>query len=1557
MAQDSVTWRIKEVQRHLEALRQHVGASSEAQTLLAAPIEELFGSLEELGAIRQDLEQREQDLVQAQQALEEERRRSQELFDLTPDGCILTDVEGVVLEANRAAMALLGIGRDFVVGVPFIIFVSNQDRRAFGSLLAQVRIHEEIESQEWELRLQPRRGTAFAATLSVSAVRTAGGRLAGLRWLLRDATANKQSREREQQLVRAIEDRQVMESLARRLEEERQILETIMENTHAQLAYLDPQFNFVRVNAAYALASGCTEEELLGCNYFALFPNAENEAIFEQVRDTGRPAFFRAKPFQYLDRPGRGTSYWDWSLVPIHDGRGQVQGLVFSLLDVTEQVLARQQIEAMAAEAQRQADELAAMFAAMADAVQVYDATGLPVRANAAAEALYGVDPVGIDRMVLAGRIALRHLDGRPVPPEELPSSRALRGEPVVREAYRATNSAGERLDLVSSATPILTNGRISRAVLVWHDVTEREQLLERNRSQREFLERLLESAPVGIAVVRGEDYRYEFVNAYYQAIPGVPDVPPVGHTIKEVLPDRIGKKWLEAVQQAYRTGQVASLREFQVPAGSGGEKTYWNVDHVPLKGSEGQVEGVLVIAAEITEQVRARREIERMAARDAAILTSMTEGVVVFDLEGNIVSMNPAALRLHGFRRVEEAQMHMSRYPDLFEMCYLDSRLVPPEEWPASRMARGESFTGVDLKVRRIDTGQTWIGSYSGTSVLDKEGQLVLGILTLHDVTAEKAAAAERERLLGQLEIERARLKAIIDNAPEAIIVADAESRIILANPAAERLYARPLPFGREFERHADLMLCYPDGMLYDPRDLPLTRSALDGQVSSKVEMAILSPAGQLRDLLVSSAPIRDRKGRITGAVGTFQDITELKRMEAALRESREKLRALFDLLPVGVSIFDKDGNIVAFNTAVERIWGISRQALLAGSSRTRQLLRSDGTEMSVDELPGRRAFVEGRAVENVEIGVAREDGSTCWGLVNAMPLPFGDWRVAVTTLDITERHQVRLALNRSAERLRILHESDQAILAARSVDEIATAALHHIRRLAGCEQASVALFDREIGEVQLLAAEVEGEIRKSKEWRVPLGEEWPTEELSQGQICVVEEVAALQPPAPLFQILQSEGVRSYIHVPLISRGELIGALNLGMSSPGSPPPELVDIAREMAAELAIGISQARLHERVQQYAGDLEQRVARRTATLQASQARLRTIFEGAAIGIILADLEGRIFESNPAMQSLLGYSDGELQSMAFVDFSHPEDVAADVARFEELVTGKRDSYQLEKRYLCKDGQIRWGRLTVSLARRPGGGPLFAIHMVEDITEQKQMQDALIQAEKLSVAGRLAASLAHEISNPLQTVIGCLGLAQEALGEGGDINRYLEVAHGELRRAARTVTQLRDLHRLSRTEEKQLVNVNELLEQVLLLCRKKCEECRIDVSWQPDARLEPLLLMSDRVRQVFLNLALNAVDALSAGGRLQISTAQGSEPAGVRVEFTDTGCGIAPDTLSQIFEPFFSTKPMGMGLGLYISRRIVEEHGGQIQVTSQLGQGTTLTIWLPSAGSAGQV
>ena len=220
----------------------------------------------------------------------------------------------------------------------------------------------------------------------------------------------------------------------------------------------------------------------------------------------------------------------------------------------------------------------------------------------------------------------------------------------------------------------------------------------------------------------------------------------------------------------------------------------------------------------------------------------------------------------------------------------------------------------------------------------------------------------------------------------------------------------------------------------------------------------------------------------------------------------------------------------------------------------------------------------------------------------------------------------------------------------------------------------------------------------------------------------------------------------------------------------------------------------------------------------------------------------------------------------------------------------------------------------------------------------------------------GKLAASVAHEINNPLQSVQGCLTLAEEELA--GDqrrekMERYLGIATGEIERIAEIVRRTRDFYRPTATGM-QPTDVHAVLQSVLELSGKQLQHSNVTIerAWADD--LPTIEANPDHLKQVFLNLVLNAIDAMPEGGTLRLRTVrhhmpnQPSEPA-VHIEFGDTGKGMSPETQSRLFEPFFSTKEHGSGLGLYISHGIISAHHGQVHVTSYEGLGSTFSILLP--------
>ncbi len=243
--------------------------------------------------------------------------------------------------------------------------------------------------------------------------------------------------------------------------------------------------------------------------------------------------------------------------------------------------------------------------------------------------------------------------------------------------------------------------------------------------------------------------------------------------------------------------------------------------------------------------------------------------------------------------------------------------------------------------------------------------------------------------------------------------------------------------------------------------------------------------------------------------------------------------------------------------------------------------------------------------------------------------------------------------------------------------------------------------------------------------------------------------------------------------------------------------------------------------------------------------------------------------------------------------------------------------------------------------------------------LRERERTQAQLIHSEKMFALGRLVASIAHEINNPLQSVQGCLTLAEEELDgrqRREKLDRYLDIAGSEIERISDIVRRMRDFYRPAR-DGMQPIDLHLVLESVLALTGKQLQHSQVTVERQWPAELPVIQANPDHLKQVFLNLVLNAIDAMPEGGTLHIRTGldQFQSPDGkqalpaVRIDFTDTGEGMSSKVLSRLFEPFFTTKEQGSGLGLSISYNIIKSHSGQITATSQVGQGTTFTILLP--------
>jgi PAS domain S-box-containing protein len=391
------------------------------------------------------------------------------------------------------------------------------------------------------------------------------------------------------------------------------------------------------------------------------------------------------------------------------------------------------------------------------------------------------------------------------------------------------------------------------------------------------------------------------------------------------------------------------------------------------------------------------------------------------------------------------------------------------------------------------------------------------------------------------------------------------------------------------------------------------------------------------------------------------------------------------------------------------------------------------------------------------------------------------------------------------------------------------------------------------------------------------------------------------------------------------------------------TPPftPEDLDIARIIAAHVVESTRAIELNER------------------LRGSEQKYRELAEGSLAAILLLQA-GRIVYANPHAAVLLGRPQEEapaLLGLPFIELVHPEDRGWVGQQLAAPTAGRTVNGPWERRALRTDGATVWV-LELATAAEHEGRPATLVHAI-DVTDRKraederaQLQAQFLQSQKMEAIGRLAGGVAHDFNNLLMAICGYADLLLARLPEADAMRRDVDEIRFAGERAAALTRQLLAFSR-RQAPEPQVLTLNDVVNEARrLLGRIIGEDVRLE--FRPDPALWSVSADPNQVDQILVNLATNARDAMPTGGSLTLETsnlpAADGRPASVLLVARDTGCGMDDATRAQVFEPFFSTKPRGTGLGLATVREIVAQHGGRVEIESQLGQGTTVRVSFPA-------
>jgi PAS domain S-box-containing protein len=354
------------------------------------------------------------------------------------------------------------------------------------------------------------------------------------------------------------------------------------------------------------------------------------------------------------------------------------------------------------------------------------------------------------------------------------------------------------------------------------------------------------------------------------------------------------------------------------------------------------------------------------------------------------------------------------------------------------------------------------------------------------------------------------------------------------------------------------------------------------------------------------------------------------------------------------------------------------------------------------------------------------------------------------------------------------------------------------------------------------------------------------------------------------------------------------------------------------------------------------LVQELERQRRRAARSERLFRMIFERSPVGISVGR-DGILSRTNPALQSMLGYTGEELSRMHHLEITHPDDQELSVQA--ELDAGGRDAFSIDKRLVGRDGRVVNAYVHVTLDPEEGQG----IALIEDATRRVQLEEQLRQSQKMEAIGQLAGGVAHDFNNLMTAVLGYSDLVLKRLSPG-DVNREkVEAIRDSAMRAADLTRQLLAFGRRQMLQATD-VDLRDVVDRMDSLLRRLIGD---HVELVAEFGAEPVVVRADptQLEQVVMNLVVNARDAMPDGGRVTITA--GRDDGAALLSVADTGCGMDEATLERAFEPFFTTKPLGAGTGLGLStvHGIVGQSGGAIDVRSAPGRGTTFTIRLPLA------
>ena len=1082
-------------------------------------------------------------------------------------------------------------------------------------------------------------------------------------------------------------------------------------------------------------------------------------------------------------------------------------------------------------------------------------------------------------------------------------SERTLNGSATHGSGIRYRKD-GTPIPVEFFAVPAIVDGKVVGAYGIYQDISEREEISRALKESEERYRSLVDMSPMGIGVY-GLDGRILFVNKAAIKISGASSYEEmVGKSVFDFIhPDAMSL--VEKRVEELLSGKSQPKIEEKVIT-LDGRTIFIESTSMPIN-YQGQP-AIITVFQDVTERVNARRMLQESEARLKRVFRASPLGIGL--VRDRIMQWhNTAMSKILGYEPVE--------------LVGKEARMIYPndEEYQKAgacitSLSRGKNVAEVDTKwVRK--SGDVF-DCHIWYSLLDKESENPTVLAIAEDISERK----KMEKLLQESE---ARYRQLAEFSPLPICVFDVE-KIYFVNKIALKMIGAD-----SVEDLAGRSVF--DFVAPEFREMAVKRTQRILEEQIELPPVIFKAFGLKGDEIfveVHSMPVRYNERK--AVISVFLDVTEKKEAEEKLRKEQERFRRLYEeskrqeelyrsLLNSSadaIVIYNLDGAVEYLSPSFTRIFGWTFDEL-----KGKKIPFVPESEMESSMTVIKELIRNGTQVHGFETKRYTKDGKVLDISISASRFNDSENNPAgmlVVLRDITKRKQAEKRLRDEERQFRELYEE------SKRQEEL-------YRSLLNSSADAIVIYDLE-GSVEYL----------SPSFTRIFG--WTFDELKGKKIPFVPDSEKKATKSVIEKLFSTRGpIHGFETRRLAKDGRLLDisvSASLYMDVSGEPVGMLVvlrDITEKTKAEKAI-----------------------------RDSEKRFRNLFNSVSDLIYTQDLEGRFLSVNRAISDLFGYSPEEIIGRKGSDFMKPELRSYYESEYLASIK-KKGSHKGIAVYFTKDGRKVYLENNSTLFQQEGGEPYIsgiARDMTDWITSQrriKKLQEEMLQAQKMEAVGTLAGGIAHDFNNLLMGIQGNVSLLKlQARLEPSDFERLKSIEE-YIQSGSELTMQLLGFARGGRYEVAP-TNMNEVIRKEVNLFGRTKKEIEIHLKLQEDLWI--VKADQGQMSQVFLNLFVNAWQAMPKGGHIYVQT-ENVALDGKRMDFpsiargkyvkitvSDTGIGMDEETRKRIFEPFFTTKggDRGIGLGLASVYGIIENHGGTIQVESQVGLGTTFTLFLPATG-----